>query len=61
MKGPQVGNMIISVWGTYVWFWIDLEAWQVMSTRSFDCGMYLVYTFSTQIEDQDQTQEEDEV
>ena len=44
-----------------VWFWIDLEAWQVMSTRAFDCGMYFVYTFSTQSEDQDQTQEEDKV
>ena len=32
-----------------------------MSTRAFGCGMYLVYTFSTQIEDQDQTQDEDEV
>ena len=32
-----------------------------MSTWEFDCEMYLVYTFSTQIEDQDQTQDEDEV
>jgi len=42
-------------------FWFDLEALQVISTMSFDCGIYLVYTFSTQIEDQDQTQDEDEV
>jgi hypothetical protein len=32
-----------------------------MSTRAFGCGMYLVYTFSTQIEDQDQTQYEGKV
>jgi hypothetical protein len=32
-----------------------------MSTRAFGCEMYLVYTFSTQIKDEDQTQEEDEV
>ena len=32
-----------------------------MSTRSFDCVIYLVYTFSTQIEDQDQTQDKDKV
>ena len=32
-----------------------------MSAREFGCEMYLAYTFSTQFEDQDQTQDENEV
>jgi hypothetical protein len=29
--------------------------------KDIDCGMYLVYKFGTQIENEDQTQDEDEV
>jgi hypothetical protein len=43
--------MFASGWETYVWFWVGLEAWQVMGTRPF----------GTQIRDQDQTQDEDKV
>jgi hypothetical protein len=57
----QVRNMIISDWGTKVWFWDELEAWEIMITRLFDCGVYLAHIFGTQIEDQDQAQDEDEV
>jgi len=56
LNGPQVGIIIISDWGTYVWFWIELEAWQAMSTRHL-----IKHTFGTQVEDQDQAQNEDEV
>ena len=61
MKGPQVGIMIISVWGTYVWFWIDLkyDTYSVHGYLIVECTWCT--HFSTQIEDQDQTQDENEV
>ena len=58
MKGPQVGIMFISGWGTYVWFWNELEAWQrwVQVHLIKECFWH---TFGTQVEDQDQHQDED--
>ena len=58
MKGPQVGIIFISGWGTYVWFWNELEAWQrwVQVHLIKKC---IWHTFGTQIEDQDQHQDED--
>ena len=41
--------MIISDWGTYVWFWIELEAWQAMSIRPFDWGVYLEHIWYSRL------------
>ena len=53
--------MFISNWGTQIWFWDDLEAWQEKSTRPFDCGNVLSTYLVLKLEDQDQTQDGDEV
>ena len=46
LKGPQVGIIFISGWGTYVWFWEELKEWQVLGTRPFECTYHI---FGTQI------------
>ena len=44
LKGPQVGIIFTSGWGTLVWFWEELKEWQVLGTRPFKCTYHIFFT-----------------